>query len=82
MKILSFFLYLHIIFALRDLDPDLATQINAGLDPDPQPLECYCVCGTNLLSSLYTKRLNIERCVRNSIILKILKFKSAINAAV
>jgi hypothetical protein len=34
MKILDFFLYLWVIFAL--LDPDLATKINA--DPDPQTL--------------------------------------------
>ncbi len=34
MKILYFFLYLWVIFALLDPDPDPATQINA--DPDPQ----------------------------------------------
>jgi hypothetical protein len=40
MKILDFFLFLWVIFALLDpdpdpLDPDPATQINA--DPDPEP---------------------------------------------
>jgi hypothetical protein len=35
MKILNFFLYLRVVFALLDLYPDPATQINA--DPDPQP---------------------------------------------
>ena len=35
MKILDFFLYLWVIFALLDPDPDPATQINA--DPDPKP---------------------------------------------
>jgi hypothetical protein len=34
MKILYFFLFLWVIFALLVPDPDLATQINA--DPDPQ----------------------------------------------
>jgi hypothetical protein len=34
-KILDFFLYFLVIFALLDPDPDPATQINA--DPDPQP---------------------------------------------
>jgi hypothetical protein len=34
MKILYFFLYLWVIFALLDPDPDTETQINA--DPDPQ----------------------------------------------
>jgi hypothetical protein len=35
MKILDFFLFLWVIFALLDPDPDPATQINA--DPDPKP---------------------------------------------
>jgi hypothetical protein len=35
LKILYFFLYLWVIFALLDPDTDPATQINA--DPDPQP---------------------------------------------
>jgi hypothetical protein len=39
MKILYFFLYLWVIFALLDPDPEPATQINA--DPDPQP--CFNV---------------------------------------
>jgi hypothetical protein len=38
MKILYFFLFLWVIFALLDPDPDPATQINADHpDPDPQP---------------------------------------------
>jgi hypothetical protein len=37
MKILYFFLFLWVIFALLDLDPDPATQINADLDPDTEP---------------------------------------------
>jgi hypothetical protein len=39
MKILYFFLFLWVIFALlnADPDPDPATQINADPDPDPQP---------------------------------------------
>jgi hypothetical protein len=45
MKILYFYLFLWVIFALLDpdprlnADPDPATQINADPDPDPQP--CY-----------------------------------------
>jgi hypothetical protein len=43
MKILNFFLFLWVIFALMDpdpdpqlnADPDPATQINADLDPKP-----------------------------------------------
>jgi hypothetical protein len=35
MKILYFFLFLRVIFALLDPDPDPETQINA--DPDPKP---------------------------------------------
>jgi hypothetical protein len=35
MKILDFFLFLWVIFAL--LDPDPATQINADPDTDPDP---------------------------------------------
>jgi hypothetical protein len=35
LKILNFFLYLRVNFALLDPDPDRVTQINA--DPDPQP---------------------------------------------
>ncbi len=35
MKILSFFLFLGVIFALLDPDTDPAAQINA--DPDPKP---------------------------------------------
>jgi len=35
MKILYFFLFFKVIFALLDPDPDPATQINA--DPDPEP---------------------------------------------
>jgi hypothetical protein len=35
MKILDFFLFLWVIFAL--LDPDPATQINADPDADPDP---------------------------------------------
>jgi hypothetical protein len=38
MKILDFFLFLRVVFAL--LDPDLATQINA--DPDPKPRYKQC----------------------------------------
>jgi hypothetical protein len=34
MKILDFFLFLWVIFALLDPDPDPATQIP---DPDPKP---------------------------------------------
>ena len=42
MKILDFFLFLWVIFALLDPDPDPATQINADPDPDPKPcLELY-----------------------------------------
>jgi hypothetical protein len=46
MKILNFFLFLWLIFALLDLDPDPATQINA--DPDLQPcfnalILAYCL---------------------------------------
>ena len=45
MKILEFFLFLWVIFALLDPDPDPATQINAdpdpatqiNADPDPKP---------------------------------------------
>jgi hypothetical protein len=39
MKILYFFLYLWVIFAL--LNPDPATQINA--DPDPEPCSSLAV---------------------------------------
>jgi hypothetical protein len=35
MKILDFFLFFWVIFALLDPDSDPATQINA--DPDPKP---------------------------------------------
>jgi hypothetical protein len=35
MKILDFFLFLWVIFALLDPDPDPATKINADPDPDP-----------------------------------------------
>jgi hypothetical protein len=35
MKILYFFLFLWVIFALLDPDPDPATQINADRDPKP-----------------------------------------------
>ncbi len=43
MKILYFFLFLWVVFALLDPDPDPATQINADSDPatqiyaDPDP---------------------------------------------
>jgi hypothetical protein len=41
MKILSFFLFFWVIFALLDPDPDPAAQINADpnpdTDPDPKP---------------------------------------------
>ena len=37
MKILDFFLFLWVIFALLNADPDPATQINADPDPDPKP---------------------------------------------
>jgi hypothetical protein len=43
MKILNFFLFLWVIFAL--LDPDPATQIKA--DPDPQPWMHHALIGTN-----------------------------------
>jgi hypothetical protein len=45
MKILDFFLFLWVIVALLDPDPDPATQINADpcgypyTDPDPNPVE-------------------------------------------
>ncbi len=42
MKILDFFLFLWVIFALLDPDPDPATQIFA--DPDPKP--CLLVVDT------------------------------------
>jgi hypothetical protein len=42
MKILSFFLFFWVIFALLDPDPDPAAQINANPDPDPKP----CVFGS------------------------------------
>jgi hypothetical protein len=35
MKILSFFIFFGVIFALPDPDPDPTAQINA--DPDPKP---------------------------------------------
>ncbi len=41
MKILYFFLFLWVIFALLDPDPDPATQINADPDPDPKPCIIY-----------------------------------------
>ncbi len=46
MKILDFFLFLWVIFALMDPDPDPATQINA--DPDPKPCfeSWYCISRT------------------------------------
>ncbi len=41
LKFLHFFLFLWLIFALLDSDPDPATQINGDscpdTDPDPQP---------------------------------------------
>ncbi len=36
MKILDYFLFLWVIFALLDPDPDPATQINADPDTDPK----------------------------------------------
>jgi hypothetical protein len=39
MKILDFFLFLWVIFAL--LDPDPATQINADPDPKPWPVTVF-----------------------------------------
>ncbi len=39
MKILDFFLFLWVIFALLDPDPDPATKINADPDPKPCPLQ-------------------------------------------
>ncbi len=45
MKILYFFLFLRVIFALLDPDPDPdpTTQINADPDPDPKPwVQCAC----------------------------------------
>jgi hypothetical protein len=51
MKILYFFLFLWVIFALLDPELDPATQINA--DPDPQP----CLYGSlNLLAVGKTKK--------------------------
>jgi hypothetical protein len=41
MKILDFFLFLCVIFALLDPDPDPATQINADPDTDPDPKPCF-----------------------------------------
>ncbi len=45
MKILDFFLFLWVIFALLDPDPDLqfepATKINADPDTDPDPKPCF-----------------------------------------
>ncbi len=57
MKILDFFLFLWVIFALLDPDPDPATQINpdadADADPDPDtdpdPKPCLPVCSGFLL---------------------------------
>jgi hypothetical protein len=37
MKILSFFLFFGVIFALLYPDPDPAAQINADPDTDPDP---------------------------------------------
>jgi hypothetical protein len=47
MKILYFFIFLWVIFALLDPDPDPATQINADPDPDPKPWK-------RILSHVYT----------------------------
>jgi hypothetical protein len=40
MKILFFFLFFWVIFALLDPDPDPAAQINADPDTDPDPKPC------------------------------------------
>ena len=40
MKNLAFFLFLCVIFALFDPDPNPATQINAVPDTDPDPKPC------------------------------------------
>jgi hypothetical protein len=40
MKILYFFIFLWVIYALLDPDPDPATQINADPDTDPDPQPC------------------------------------------
>jgi hypothetical protein len=40
MKILHFFLFLWVIFALLDPDPDPATQTNVDPDADPDPQPC------------------------------------------
>jgi hypothetical protein len=56
MKILNFFLFLWVTFALLDLDPDPATQINE----DP------CGCGSRSETLLHTK---IKRKILNRSIL-------------
>ncbi len=48
MKILDFFLFLWVIFALLDPDPDPATQINADPDPDTDPVSKPCLQARSL----------------------------------
>jgi hypothetical protein len=40
MKILSFFQFFWVVFALLDPDPDPTAQINADPDTDPDPKPC------------------------------------------